>query len=252
MHYFVVLAYNEEENLPQLFASIQCIAASLKLSYKVIVVDDGSTDRTLEIAEEFRKTLPIYVERHMTNLGVGEGFRTGFRSALSMSQDGDVIFTLEADNTGDLGLLPALLEKINQGADVSLASCYAKGGDVQGVSWTRKTMSKGINLVMRVLFPIRNCHTYSSFYRAYKSDILRQGSNRYGHQFITSNGFSVAAEILFRLRRVGAKMDEVPMVLHFNERKGKSKMKVTPTILEYLSFLSREMMEDVRLRYLSR
>jgi dolichol-phosphate mannosyltransferase len=248
MYYFVVLAYNEEENLPRLLSAIQSVAASIDTPSSVILVDDGSVDRTVEVAEGFGNTIPVHVERHATNLGVGEGFRTGFRSVLAMAKDGDVVFTLEADNTGDLSLLPALLEKINGGADVCLASCYLSGGDVRGVPWTRKVLSKSINLVMRAIFPIENCHTYSSFYRAYRSEILRLADTRFGDQFIVSDGFTVAAEILFKLRRLGARMDEVPMVLHFGERRGKSKMKVARTILDYISFLIREMVGEIRAR----
>ncbi|MBM2841091.1 MAG: hypothetical protein HW412_1619 [Bacteroidetes bacterium] len=245
MNFFIILAYNEEQNLPRLFDSLHVAASSLNAPYTVILVNDGSTDRTVAVAEEFQKRMPIHIKHHSSNLGVAQGFRTGFRSALSMAKDGDIIFTLEADNTGDLEILPRMMEKIRQGADVVLASCYAPGGALHGLSFERKVMSRGINTVMRILFPIRNCHTYSSFYRAYRSDVLRRGIFRYGDRFIQSNGFTVAAEILFKLRRLGANMDEIPMVLHFDERKGKSKMKVWKTIMEYISFLSREIKEEL-------
>jgi dolichol-phosphate mannosyltransferase len=163
-----------------------------------------------------------------------------------MADDGDIVFTMEADNTGDLSLIPTMLAKIHAGADVVLASCYAPGGEVRGVSFARKAMSQGINLFMRIFFPIRGCHTYSSFYRAYRSDVLKQAVSRYGEDFIQSEGFTVAAEILFKLRRLQANMDEVPMVLQFDERKGKSKMKVWKTIMDYIVFLSREVREEIR------
>jgi dolichol-phosphate mannosyltransferase len=245
MNYFVILAYNEEQNLPRLFDSLHAAASLLSDPFKVVLVNDGSTDRTVAVAEGFQKKMPIHIEHHSPNLGVAQGFRTGFRSALSMAKDGDIIFTLEADNTGDLGLLPQMIEKINQGSDVVLASCYAPGGALHGLSFERTIMSQSINTVMRILFPIRNCHTYSSFYRAYRNEVLRRGISRFGDRFIQSNGFTVAAEILFKLRRLGANMDEIPMVLQFDERKGKSKMKVWRTIIEYIFFLSREVKEEL-------
>jgi dolichol-phosphate mannosyltransferase len=248
MHYFVVLAYNEEQNLPYFLTSLRAAASSLDGTYKIVLVNDGSTDGSVAVAEEFQKTMPIHVEHHSSKLGVAQGFRTGFRSALSMASNGDIIFTMEADNTGDLSLLPIMVAKLRAGADVVLASCYAPGGKVRGVSFGRKVMSEGINLFMRMLFLIKKCHTYSSFYRAYRTDVLKRALSRYGERFIQSNGFTVAAEILFRLRRLQAMMDEIPMVLQFDERKGKSKMRVWKTIMDYVSFLSREVKEEMLFR----
>ena len=249
MHHFVILAYNEEQNLPRLFTSLQAVATSLGSPYSVVLVNDGSTDGTVAVAEEFQTRMPIHIEHHSPNLGVAQGFRTGFRSALSMANDGDIIFTLEADNTGDLVLLSEMMKKIHAGADVVLASCYAPGGALRGLSFERKVMSRGINLVMKMLFPIKHCHTYSSFYRAYRSDVLREAVSRYGDGFIETNGFTVAAEILFKLRRLGVKMDEIPMVLQYDERKGKSKMKVWRTIMDYISFLVREVKQEIQFRF---
>jgi dolichol-phosphate mannosyltransferase len=248
MHYFIVLAYNEEQNLPRLFTSLKEKASLLNGPFKIVLVNDGSTDRTVAVAEEFQKVMPIHIEHHPKNLGVGQGFRTGFRSALSSAKDGDIIFTLEADNTGDLSLLLEMQAKINAGADIVLASCYAPRGAVRGLSFERKVMSSGINLVMRILFPIKGCHTYSSFYRGYRSAIVKQAASRFGERFIQSDGFTVAAEILFKMRRLHATMDEIPMVLQFDERKGRSKMKVWKTIMDYLSFLLREVTAETRFR----
>ncbi len=248
MHYFVVLAYNEEQNLPRLFTTLHVAASSLNSPYVLILVNDGSADGTVAVAEEYQKRMPIQIEHHSSNLGVAQGFRTGFRAALTTAKESDIIFTLEADNTGDLALLPLMLEKIHHGADVAMASCYAPGGSISGVSFERRFMSASINKVMRLLFPIARCHTYSSFFRAYRSDILLKSINQYGDKFIQSDGFTVAAEILFKLRRLDARMDEIPMFLQFDERKGKSKMKVGRTIMEYITFLSREIKEELLYR----
>ena len=244
MNYFVILAYNEAQNLPRLFTSLQTVASSMGVPYRIILVDDGSTDHTGAVARDFQKTLPIQIESHPTNLGVAQGFRTAFRSATGMASDSDIIFTMEADNTGDPALLPIMAAKIHSGADVVLASCYAPGGAVQGVSFQRKIMSQCVNSAMRVMFPINHCHTYSSFYRAYSGGVLKRALAHYGDQFIQSQGFTVAAEILFQLRRLQANIDELPAVLRFGERAGKSKMKVGKTITDYLAFLFREVKKE--------
>lgn len=246
MNIFVILAYNEEQNLACLLTSVQEAASKLDDPYRLVLVNDGSTDGTVALAESFRATIPILIEHHYPNQGVGEGFKTGFRAALTLANHDDIIITMEADNTCDLSLLPGMVQKIRGGADVVLASCYAPGGEVQGVSVQREVMSRGVNIVMRILFPIERGHTYSSFYRAYRSGILRKAMSRFGESFIVTRGFTSAAEILLKLRRVGAVMDEIPMVLRFSQRNGHSKMKVMATIIDYLRFLSREVGLEAR------
>lgn len=244
MNYFIILAYNEAQNLPRLFTSLQTVASSMCTPYKVILVNDGSTDRTVAVAHEFGQTLPIQIESHTSNQGVAQGFRTGFRAAASLASDDDIIFTMEADNTGDPALLPTMAAKIRSGTDVVLASCYAPGGGVLGVSFERKLMSECVNLFMRIVFPVKRCHTYSSFYRAYSGKVIKRALNHYGDQFIQSQGFTVAAEILFQLRRLQANIDEIPAILRFGERAGKSKMKVGRTIKDYVTFLFREVKKE--------
>jgi dolichol-phosphate mannosyltransferase len=78
--------------------------------------------------------------------------------------------------------------------------------------------------------------------------VLKQASSCYGERLIQSDGFTVAAEILFKLRRLQVNVDEIPMVLQFEERKGKSKMKVWKTIMDYISFLLLEIKEEILFR----
>jgi dolichol-phosphate mannosyltransferase len=244
MHHFVVLAYNEEQNIHQLFSRLLPVANGLPGGYRIIVVDDGSTDRTSSLVAGFAKTWPVQVERHEKNKGVAEGFRTGFRAALAQAGQGDTIFTMEADNSGEMSLIPLMAERVGGETGVVLASCYMRGGSVTGVPFLRRLMSRGINLFMRTAFPIEHCHTYSSFFRAYSFSALRLACDTYGEHFIESEGFTVAPEILFKLHRLGVAMDELPMQLRFGERSGKSKMKVVTTIIDYIRFLSREFRND--------
>jgi dolichol-phosphate mannosyltransferase len=239
-HFFLILAYNEEQNLRRLLTSLADHVQTLHARHQVIVVDDGSDDRTAALAESFSGRLRLHVERHEANRGVAAGFRTGFDVVRRMAGPGDFVFTLEADNTVDLSQFHGMVEKAMQGADVVLGSCYAPGGRVEGVSPAREFMSRGINGVMRGFFPIPGCHTYSSFFRLYRSDVLQMAHERYGERFIESDGFTSAAEILFKVHRLGFRMAEVPTVLQFGERIGKSKMRVGRTILEYVRFLARE------------
>jgi dolichol-phosphate mannosyltransferase len=204
----------------------------------VVIVDDGSADGTGAVARASAGELSLEVVRHDTNRGVGAVFRTGFRRALELAGPGDVIITKEADNTSDLSILPTLVARIDAGDDVALASCFAPGGGVTGSSIDRHILSFGANALLRTFFPIPAVHTYSSFYRAYKADMLRRAFHAYGDGLIEVAGFACMVEMLVKLSRLPITITEVPMTLHCGARQGASKMRRLRTIREYLRLIA--------------
>src|SRR3989338_3899818 len=138
---FVIPAYNEEENIENLLSNTHNVMAKEGLPHKIIVINDGSTDSTKKIVEELKNKMPVEIYSHYPNKGIGEAFRVGFHRALEASRDGDIIITKEADNTSDLNIIKELIFQINNGYDVALASCYARGGCVLGTSLFRRILS---------------------------------------------------------------------------------------------------------------
>ena len=232
----IVLAYNEERNIGTLLENISALGHELG-DYRVIVVDDGSRDGTVGIVNSYSKRIPVNVVSHTVNQGVGAAFRTGFSTALARAQSGDVIVTMEADNTGDLKILDEMVRRVHAGDDVVLASCYAKGGQVEGTNFWRKFLSSCANLLLVVVFPVPGVRTYSSFYRAYNSDTLRRAMDAYAGGLIEQAGFVCMAEMLVKMHRLGVRISEVPMRLRLGQRKGKSTMQIGRTIRAYLSFI---------------
>ncbi len=235
---FVVPAFNEEQNIGRLIEETDVFAKRESLDYRLIVVDDGSTDKTREIVEDKMRSFPCLSVSYKSNQGVGEAFRQGLHKALGLAREGDTIVTKEADRTSDLGILKKLLAKIDSGADVALASCYAEGGAVEGTTWYRLMYSRVANLIIYVCFNIKGIHTYSSFYRAYKPQALRRILTKYG-DFYQEKGFACVIELLIRLSRLRMKIEEVPMTLQANLRVGQSKMKIMNTIFGYLRVIAR-------------
>jgi len=234
--FFVIPAYNEQENIGALLENIRALGFESG-DYRVIVVDDGSRDRTVEIVQAVSSKVPVQVVSHPVNQGVGAVFRTGFDAALKLAAPSDVIVTMEADNTSDLAILPEMLRKVSSEADLVLASCYAPGGRIEGTNVWRKVLSWGANLLLVLAFPIQGVKTYSSFYRAYKAGMLAQAIQAYDGKMIEQPGFVCMVEVLVKMHRLGVKITEVPMVLRINMRKGASKMKVSKTIRDYIGFI---------------
>jgi dolichol-phosphate mannosyltransferase len=241
MNIFVIPAYNEEKNIGSLLAKMkEKLAGS---DYSIIIVNDGSRDKTKQIALDYGRSMPVTVIDHDTNQGVGQVFRTGFKAALARAKDEDIIITKEADNTSDLSVLDEMISAINKGDDLSLASCYAPGGKVIGTSLYRKLMSWGANQLVKLIVPIKGIHTYSSFYRAYRAGFLKKAFALYGDNLIEEGGFVCMVELLVKLGKMKPKVTEVPMVLNGNIREGKSKMRTKATIMAYFKLIAKQLLK---------
>lgn len=240
----VLPAYNEEANVGR---AVRALAEALRVlgeEFCITVVDDGSTDATAGVA---REALGEHGEviGYGGNEGVAAAFRAGFRHVLERSAPDDVIVTLESDGTADLTTLPVLLGKIRGGCDVALASCYMPEGSVVGATPYRRLLSRVANLMIAGLFPLkrlRDIHTYSAFYRAYRVQALRAVLARYG-DFYVEKGYACVVELLIRLARLDMRIEEVPTALKSNERVGKSKMKIFKTFRGYMRIVARNVFD---------
>ncbi|MGI8715738.1 MAG: glycosyltransferase [Solirubrobacteraceae bacterium] len=228
---FVIPAYNERDNIPNLMADLGPCASAL--GARIIFVDDGSTDGTAEAIEEHRDGLHLAIVRHEVNRGLGTAINSGLRAALGEAQDDDAIVTLEADNTSDLTDLPRMLERFEEGNDIVLASVYAPGGKILGVAPWRLAASKAVSNVFRYAGGLRDVHTLSSLYRIYRAGTLRRAAETYGYLLVREPGFAANVELLLKLYNAGATVAEVPTVNDWSRRLGSSKMSLTPTVLAY-------------------
>lgn len=237
--YIVIPAYNEESGLPPLLETIRDLMAEDGRDYLALVVNDGSRDRTREVALEAAQKMPLEVLDHEVNQNVGAVFRTGISEACRRANPDDIIATIEGDNTNDPSIILQVLKRLEEGYDVVVASRYRKGGCFQGFPFKRKICSHGINTMLRVMYPVRGITDYSIFYRAYRAGLMQKAFEHYGDDFIESVGFVSNAEMLIKLRPFGVKGSEVPLRYLYDQKAGKSKMNVGKTIAEYFQFFRR-------------
>ena len=228
---FVIPAYNEAENIPRLLADLAPRARAL--GARVIVVDDGSTDGTADAVRAHAQDMHLAIVRHPVNSGLGAAINSGIRAALGEASDDDAIVTLEADTTSNLDDLPEMLALFERGYDLVLASVYAPGGQLLGVSRHRIAMSKAVSNTFRVLGGLRDMHTLSSLYRVYRAGTLRRAAETYGYLLVREPGFAANVELLLKLYAANASIAEVPTTNDWSTRKGSSKMKLKPTALAY-------------------
>lgn len=228
---FVIPAYNEAENIPELFADLAPHVR--ELGARIIVIDDGSSDHTVAAVHDHCADLDVAIVRHPENLGLGTALNTGIRAALAEAADDDAIVTLEADNTSRLSDLGPMLELFREGYEVVLASVYAPGGQLIGVDGWRVAASKAVSNSFRWLGGLRELHTLSSLYRIYRAGTLRRAAETYGYLLVREPGFAANVELLLKLYNAGARVAEVPTVNDWRRRRGTSKMRLRPTVVAY-------------------
>jgi glycosyltransferase involved in cell wall biosynthesis len=244
MQVFVIPAFNEEENLPRLLHDLE-ERPMLWSGGHVILVDDGSKDGTVAVARAYDGPVPLILVRQIRNKGAGRAFDRGFRFALELCDDDDMIVTLESDTTSDLDALEAMLAAARSGADVVLASVHADGGEMVGAGKFRESLSRAASSAVRVTAGI-DASTVSSFFRVYRAGMLRTAYERHGDAFIREGGFACKAEILGKLSRMDASIVEVPVDLDASRRIGESKLKVLPTMAGYTRLMARQVATRMR------
>lgn len=237
MALFVIPAYNEEANVPRLLDDLES-RPELWRGGRILLVDDGSTDATVEIARSHDGDLPLEVIEQVRNQGPGAAFDRGFRHVLRDATADSLIVTLESDTTSDLGALAEMLATARSGADVVLAS-HHHGGELVNVGAHRRFLSRAAAYAIRRTSGL-DARTVSSFFRVYRAGALHAGYARHGDGFIREPGFACKAEILIKLDRLGAQIAELPVALDWSTREGESKLRVLPTVGGYARIMARE------------
>jgi glycosyltransferase involved in cell wall biosynthesis len=233
------LAYNEEALIAKTVEeAVSSLSAIPNLTWHVVVVNDGSRDRTGEIAEELAKKDPrISVVHHDGNRGYAVATETALRNV-----PGEVVMVVDGDGQHTMADAPRFLEAIDEGADVVF--CWKKvRHDPVGrlvLSWGLKTLSHWI-----LGSPL---HDINAGCRAFRHNVARRIEIKHRINF-------VGDEIFVRCRIAGWKVAEV-IVQHFPREAGQSihrPFKMLGTILRvirYLLDLRSEMKQAEQLRRL--
>jgi dolichol-phosphate mannosyltransferase len=241
---FIVLpAYNEEKTLPPLLAEIASALGETGHDYRVVVVDDGSTDGTAAVVRAAAASMPISLVSHPTNRGLSEALKTGLLEAQKEISPRDVIVTMDSDNTHIPGLILRMVRMIREGYDVVIASRYRRESRVIGVPLSRRILSRGASLLFRILFPTRGVRDFTSGYRAYRASLIQEMFSAYGDDFVNRPGFSCMVDILLKIRRRPMVAGEVPLILRYDRKASDSKMKVGKTVLETLGLIATRLFE---------
>ncbi|HXL58717.1 MAG TPA: glycosyltransferase family 2 protein [Chitinophagaceae bacterium] len=205
----VVPCYNEEAILEANLGKIIYYLKTKgdKYQWEIVIVNDGSTDSTGNIAEAFvKQENNIRVIHHPVNLNLGLALQTGFRHSR-----GDIIVVLDVDLSYSVECIEQMVDKLLEtSADIVLASPYMKGGKVTGVPFSRRVMSKWVNRFMRLAAQDKY-HTYTAMVRAYRSDFI-QSLN------LKTRDYEISPEIIYKAMILRARIIEIPAHLDWTEQ----------------------------------
>lgn len=229
-------AYNEEKSFPSLMEKLEFSLKKTGIHFKLLICNDGSSDGTLKMLQEYSKKLPIEVIDHRINRGLGESARDLFEKAAEIGKEGDFIIRMDCDDTHEPKYIPKIIAKLEQGYDVVVASRFEKGGGQMGVDGYRAFISRGANLFMKIFFPIAGLKEYSCGYRGYRYSKIKECIDFFGNNFIQLKGlgFTCTLEKLVKLKLIGAKFGEVPFLHRYDQKQSDSKMVSSVTTLGYL------------------
>jgi glycosyltransferase involved in cell wall biosynthesis len=193
----VVPCYNEASSLPSLMDELS--RALQGDCHDVLVVDDGSSDKTSEVALQYGRCISLPI-----NLGIGGAVQTGLKYAFRHGYQGCI--QLDGDGQHPPGEMRKLIAAWQEtGANVVIGSRYLEGDGFQS-SWARRTGSRLIALCLRALFSGLRVTDPTSGMRLMDRNAVRAFAARYPHDFPEPISIALAA-------RLGMKIREVPVIM---------------------------------------
>lgn len=241
MIYFCLPAYNEAATVGLSLYKIGEVMKHVHREYELIVLNDGSTDETLHVINSYERMLPLNVISAETNQGFGPSVLTLLKEVMnkSMFPERDIIITIEANFSQDPTAVPSMVREIEGGADIVIASSFARGSSMTDTPFLFRILNSALYLMMRNLYAISGVKDYVSSFRAYRVNLVKRALRRFEDGLITLSGRSANTELLLNISCLDPKIVEVPLVFRLDTRKRDSRVRVHKLWWEYVRMIAR-------------
>ena len=198
----IIPAYNEAHRILPTLSSVTDFLDARFTSWNVLIVDDGSTDKTAEVVSTFARVHPrVMLYRLAKNTGKGAAVRLGVSRAA-----GRLILYMDADGAIPIGELDKLLPQVEEGIPIVVGSKSFPGkGLGHDFKWYRLVMGRVFNFFVR-LFLIRGIHDSQCGFKLMEHDAAKAI-----FELQTRNGFSFDLEVLYLAKLLGIAFREVPV-----------------------------------------
>jgi len=230
----VLPAYNEAENVEQAVSHVSEGAQTLDRDYEIILVNDGSTDRTGEIGRQLEKEVPNFrLVEHYPNRGYGGALKAGFEAA-----EKELIAFYPGDAQFDFGEITRLLERLEE-KDADIVCGYRVDRQDTAI---RRLNAWGWNSVVRLLFGYL-CRDIDCGFKLFRREVL-------DHVNIVSDGAMIDTELLAGAKARGFRIVEAPLT-HLPREAGEATganvvviVKAFRDLIRFRLRLSRELREE--------
>jgi dolichyl-phosphate beta-glucosyltransferase len=198
----VIPAYNEESRILPTLERVRDYLSAQPYSWSVTLVSDGSTDRTVELAEGFSaENLGFHVIANRPNRGKGHAVRTGM-----LQTEGELILFSDADLAAPIEEVEKLLEHMDAGADIAIGSRPLKESKLEiHQPFYREMLGRAFNLAVQTL-AVRGIHDTQCGFKIFTKAAARDVFSR-----CKLDGFSFDFEALMIARDLGYRIAEVPI-----------------------------------------
>lgn len=197
--------YNEERGAKKCVDAVMPVISKLSVPAALIVVNDGSKDKTKTILSQLEKSYPknFYVVHHPKNKGYGGGLQTGITEAIKRKFE--FCLFMDSDLTNDPKFIPDFVNAMRDDIDVVKASRYSLGGKMDGVPWYRQLISRSGNMIAAPMFHVGVSDVTNGF-RMVRLSLLKDIAFK-------ENNFSIIMEEMYYLKKKHARFAEIPNVL---------------------------------------
>lgn len=198
----IIPAYNEEKRIEKTFEKILDYLSIRSYTWEIILVDDGSTDRTSDKAREIIKDTRLVVIKNPVNMGKGYSVKNGI-----LSSKGEILLFSDADLSTPIEELDKMLLWIEKGYDIVIGSRALPDSFIEmPQAWYRQGMGKIFNFLIRAFF-LKDFKDTQCGFKCFK----REAAMRiFELQKLT--GFAFDVEILLIARKFGFNIKEVPVI----------------------------------------
>ncbi|MDD4409612.1 MAG: glycosyltransferase family 2 protein [Candidatus Pacebacteria bacterium] len=199
----IIPAYNEENRISSTLSDLILFIKENNLDMEVIVVNDGSTDKTVEVVSLFMDRLNLKVINIGRNRGKGYAVKQGVLNA-----SGDMIIFFDADGATKIIEINNLINKITEGYDIVIGSREESGARIiKKQSPLRLFLKRPFNYFLRIIFGISDLKDTQCGFKGFKGNIARRIFSE-----VTTNGFAFDVEVLVIGLNMGYRVFQLPVI----------------------------------------
>jgi len=231
----VLPMYNEEVSIPSLRSMFdRNLSLPPDFEHCIIAVNDGSNDGTLGLIGRWsQENKRVTILSHTKNMGLGQAILTGFGESIRMGST--CVVTMDADASHPGTVIKQLVDALLAGADIAIASRFAGGGRQKGVTLFRRLLSFGARVLISAVFPLKGVTDYTVGFRVFRTSLVEAALSKREGTFLAFKTFTATAELLLKMATMAQKIVEVPLVLRYDLKKSRSKLKLLATVRDYVS-----------------